>query len=268
MNLGNSHAVKTALSGKKEYAYEATEIYPYSLVYAYPIKDEGKIVGTVLGTFSMVDPEFVDSIKKTYKVECTMFEGNVRASTTLGANLVGTKLDNQEIVSKVLQRGERYEGQNKIYGKSYLTVYAPVRDESGEISGMLFVAKTMDVVSNIMRQIVTIIIPIIIGLVIVLVIVATIFLRILLKPLNGVKVTLNAISSGDADLTKRIELKSQDEIGDVVNGFNKFAGKLQTIIGDVKTSKDDLMVAGENLSSATQDTSSSITEIIANIAIQ
>ena len=264
-SLANSHAVKTALRGEKEYSYESTDIYNYSLVYAYPIKSEGKVVGTVVGTFSMVDPEFVNSIKNTYKVECTMFEGNSRASTTLGANLVGTKLDNQEIVSKVLQRGERYEGQNKINGKSYLTIYAPVRDESGEISGMLFVAKAMDVVSNIMRQIVTIIIPIIIGLVIVLVIVATIFLRILLRPLNGVKVTLDDISSGDADLTKRIELKSQDEIGDVVNGFNKFAGKLQLIIGDVKGSKDELMVAGENLSGATQDTASSITEIIANI---
>ena len=265
VNLSGSHAVSRALIGNKEYSYEATEIYTYSLVYAYPISKDNKIVGTVVGTFSMTDPEFVNAIKTAYKVECTMFEGNVRASTTLGVNMVGTKLENQTIVNKVIGSGERYEGENTINGRKYLSVYAPVKDESGTISGMLFVAKSMDVVSNIMKQIVYVIIPIIIGLVIILVVIATIFLKMLLNPLNGVKHTLNDISSGDADLTKRIELKSHDEIGDVVNGFNAFAGKLQAIIGDVKSSKDELMVAGENLSGATQDTASSITEIIANI---
>ncbi|MBQ8679400.1 MAG: cache domain-containing protein [Treponema sp.] len=264
-DLSKSHAVRNALIGNKEYAYEATDIYPYSLVYAYPIKSGSRIVGTVVGTYSMVDPEFVDQIKNTYIVECTMFEGNIRASTTLGANLVGTKLDNQNIVNKVLAKGERYEGENVINGKKYFSVYTPVRDKSGDISGMLFIAKSVDVITNVMRQIIVIIIPIIIGMVILLVIVSMIFLRILLKPLNGVKVTLNDISSGDADLTKRIDLKSQDEIGDVVKGFNKFAEKLQAIIGDVKYSKDELLEAGENLSGATQDTASSITEIIANI---
>ena len=86
-----------------------------------------------------------------------------------------------------------------------------------------------------------------------------------LKPLLVVKSAITDIASGDADLTRRIDSKAKDEIGDVVNGFNAFSGKLQTIIGDVKSSKDELMVAGENLSGATQDTSASITEIIANI---
>lgn len=86
-----------------------------------------------------------------------------------------------------------------------------------------------------------------------------------LKPLLTVKGAITEIASGDADLTRRIKTNAKDEIGDVVNGFNGFTGKLQTIIGDVKSSKDELMVAGENLSAATEDTASSITEIIANI---
>ncbi|MBR1536149.1 MAG: cache domain-containing protein [Treponema sp.] len=264
-DLSKSHAVKTALQGDKEYSYESNEICDYSLVFAYPIRQGSEIVGTVVGTFSMVDGEFVDSIKNIYKVECTLFEGNIRASTTLGANMIGTKLDNQKIVNMVLNGGERYEGRNKINGREYMTIYAPVTDESGEISGMLFVAKTMEAIERAVADTTKILIPILIALIVILAVVSTIFLKSILKPLNGVKDTLNDISSGDADLTKRIELKSQDEIGEVVNGFNKFAGKLQNIIGDVKSSKDELMVAGENLSGATQDTASSITQIIANI---
>ncbi len=86
-----------------------------------------------------------------------------------------------------------------------------------------------------------------------------------IKPLKKVSDAIDGIASGDADLTKRLKATSNDEIGEVVNGFNKFSEKLQTIIGDVKNSKDDLMVAGENLSVSMQDTASSITEIIANI---
>ena len=264
-NLSSSHAVSHALKGFIEYAYESNSIYNYSLVVAYPVKRDGRVVGTVVGTFSMTDSEFVESIKTNYKVECTMFEGKVRAATTLGANFVGTTLDNQNIVDMVLSRGERYNGFNSIGGKKFMSVYAPIRDSSGSISGMLFVAKSMQIVEHAVNTVIKIVVPILIGLALLLVIVATIFVRRMLKPLNGVKDTLNDISSGDADLTKRIDLKSKDEIGAVVSGFNTFAGKLQTIIGDVKTSKDELMVAGENLSGATQDTASSITEIIANI---
>ncbi|MDY6398099.1 MAG: methyl-accepting chemotaxis protein [Treponema sp.] len=264
-NLSSSHAVSHALKGFVEYAYESNSIYNYSLVVAYPVKRDGRVVGTVVGTFSMTDSEFVESIKNNYKVECTMFEGKVRAATTLGANFVGTTLDNQNIVDMVLSRGERYNGFNTIGGKKFMSVYAPIRDSSGSISGMLFVAKSMQIVDHAVNTVIKIVVPILIGLALLLVIVATIFVRRMLKPLNGVKDTLNDISSGDADLTKRIDLKSKDEIGAVVSGFNTFAGKLQNIIGDVKTSKDELMVAGENLSGATQDTASSITEIIANI---
>ena len=253
------------MKGFVEYAYESNSIYNYSLVVAYPVKRDGRVVGAVIGTFSMTDSEFVESIKNNYKVECTMFEGKVRAATTLGANFVGTTLDNQNIVDMVLSRGERYNGFNSIGGKKFMSVYAPIRDSSGSISGMLFVAKSMQIVDHAVNTVIKIVVPILIGLALLLVIVATIFVRRMLKPLNGVKDTLNDISSGDADLTKRIDLKSKDEIGAVVSGFNTFAGKLQTIIGDVKTSKDELMVAGENLSGATQDTASSITEIIANI---
>lgn len=264
-NLSDSFAVKGALRGENEFSFEDSELFEYSLVVAYPIKNKGRVVGTVVGGYSLVNPEFVEEIKTNFKVECTIFHGNERVSTTLGQKFIGTKLDNQSILNLVISKGERFDGQNKIGDNKYFCVYIPLKDNDGNISGMLFVAKDTATETEAILGVVKIIIPIIIALVVILVLVAVVFLRSLLKPLIGVKVTLEDISSGDADLTKRIENKSDDEIGDVVNGFNKFAGKLQNIISDVKTSKDDLLVAGEDLSSATQDTASSITEIIANI---
>jgi methyl-accepting chemotaxis protein len=85
------------------------------------------------------------------------------------------------------------------------------------------------------------------------------------KPISIVDKTINNIAKGDADLTNRIQIKSSDEIGSMVAGFNKFSEKLQTIIKDVKSSKNILASAGIELQTNTNNTASSITEILANI---
>ena len=95
--------------------------------------------------------------------------------------------------------------------------------------------------------------------------ISLILVGLLIKPLKGVKTSILEISSGNADLTKRIPTASSDEIGEVVDGFNAFSEKLQGIVSDIKNSKDKLTQAGEILNASTQDTSASITQIIANI---
>ena len=102
-------------------------------------------------------------------------------------------------------------------------------------------------------------------MIIIILLLGGIVLTISLKPLRIVKNAITGIASGNADLTQRIEIKSNNEIGQVVQGFNSFTEKLQTIIRDVKESKNELGVAGEDMSSSAEDTASSITQIIANI---
>ena len=88
-----------------------------------------------------------------------------------------------------------------------------------------------------------------------------------LKPLNIVEKTISGIASGNADLTKRITLhsKSNNEITAVVDSFNQFSEKLQEIMAELKSTKNELVTSGDAMDAATQDTTSSITEIIANI---
>ena len=101
--------------------------------------------------------------------------------------------------------------------------------------------------------------------VIILVILSGILLSRSIKPLTVVEQTVQGIASGNADLTQRIEVKSNNEIGAVVDGFNAFVAKLQGIVRDVKESKTELGLAGEDMSATAQDTSSAITQILANI---
>ncbi len=87
-----------------------------------------------------------------------------------------------------------------------------------------------------------------------------------IKPLNKVKSAINEIATGNADLTKRIDIKTNDEVGDVVKGFNLFENKLQSIISDIMISKDSLQAVGKNMSENAKETTDAISEVYVNIA--
>lgn len=87
-----------------------------------------------------------------------------------------------------------------------------------------------------------------------------------LKPLKVLGANINTIASGKADLTQRIKVISDDEIGEVVHGFNFFTEKLQNIMKVTKESKNNLVSVGEDLKRNTVETLDSIQEILHNIS--
>ncbi len=95
--------------------------------------------------------------------------------------------------------------------------------------------------------------------------VAGFIVRRMLRPLNQVKYSIRNLSQGDADLSKRIHVKGNDEVTDVAGGFNAFVLMLQGIVKGIQDSKDKLVVAGDSLNASAEDTATSITQIIANI---
>ncbi len=96
-------------------------------------------------------------------------------------------------------------------------------------------------------------------------VIIAVLITLLIKPLRTVKESVNTISSGNADLTQRIPSVTNDEIGDVVDGFNAFVEKLHGIVSNLKNSKEDLISVDADLQTSTKDASSSIKEIILNI---
>ncbi len=109
------------------------------------------------------------------------------------------------------------------------------------------------------------IIIIIITTVLISIFVVTFLVGLLFRPLKVVKASIETISSGNADLTQRIPEATNDEIGDVVKGFNQFIEKLQGIVTNLQNSKSSLINVDNDLQASTQDASASITEIISNI---
>ncbi|MGB1236836.1 MAG: methyl-accepting chemotaxis protein [Pseudomonadales bacterium] len=62
----------------------------------------------------------------------------------------------------------------------------------------------------------------------------------LMRPLTEVAQSLEAIASGDGDLTQRIECKSTDEAGRVAAAFNQFVTLIHALVTQVSTSSESL----------------------------
>ena len=76
------------------------------------------------------------------------------------------------------------------------------------------------------------------------------------------------LSSGNADLTKRVTLNGKSifkVFGKLVENENLFIEKLQGIISTLKTSEQNLNKVGNTMTSSTQNTASAITQIISHI---
>lgn len=97
--------------------------------------------------------------------------------------------------------------------------------------------------------------------------IATAFFRIFraLRPLKGVDKAIQSIAAGNADLTQRLAVSTNNEIGSVTAGFNAFMEKLQNIIADIKDSKAELKVSGEEMNRNTDDAVNAISQITDNI---
>ena len=79
------------------------------------------------------------------------------------------------------------------------------------------------------------------------------------------KKAVDELSSGNADLTQRVQLKNESALkmmNDLVDSLNHFIEKLQGIVGNVKKSNETLVSTGTDLRDCTQNTVSSISQII------
>ncbi len=146
--------------------------------------------------------------------------------------------------------------------KKMVASYQPVE---GQNNWAVFCMAPYDEFFGIINRMTATMFSVIVVILIITSIVSTIIISLSLNPLKEVETSITEIASGNADLTKRIKVSSDDEIGNVVKGFNKFTEKLHSIIAQVKESNSVLGTVGEDMSLSVDDTATSITQIIVNI---
>ncbi len=79
----------------------------------------------------------------------------------------------------------------------------------------------------------------------------------IIKPINRAVVGLKDISEGEGDLTTRLPVTTQDEVGQLSKNFNKFIEKLQKMIADISQGVETLSSSSTEMSSIAKDMSNS-----------
>jgi methyl-accepting chemotaxis protein len=70
------------------------------------------------------------------------------------------------------------------------------------------------------------------------------------KSLDIVSSSMNKLATGEGDLTQRMPVKTQDEVGRMAESFNKFMEQLQGIIKQIRSDGDELSVSASHLSAS------------------
>ena len=236
------------------------------------VKHGGKNIGFFTGTVSM---ETINKLVKDITVGetgiATLFSGNGKVISTSGDHdemetLAADKANNYVKNNIQTNSTSEYSGHfwnRDPHGHKQFNIFSGISGTQWTLVIMIEGAQIFRIANEIIpyMSVAALILAVTLILVISLCVVS------IMKPLIVVEKTLQGISSGNADLSKRILVKTNadNEIGRLASGFNTFVEKLQHIIIAMKQTKTELVAAGTKLNDSTEDTAASITQIIANI---
>jgi methyl-accepting chemotaxis protein len=146
-----------------------------------------------------------------------------------------------------------------------LSIYAPILNSAEEAVGTLGCDFTAgDIVAALTKQIV---IQIITGLIFIVIgiILMLVFLRMIFKRLKTINEILREIAAGEGDLTGRIEIQKNDEIGELAHYFNLTLEKIKNLVSVIKNQAVNLFNIGNELAENMQQTANAINHITGNI---
>lgn len=85
--------------------------------------------------------------------------------------------------------------------------------------------------------------------------------RQITQPIKFVVQNLKDISEGEGDLTKRLEIKTHDEIGELSENFNKFVDKIHYLVSAIKDNVHTLFASSEELTAFSHELAGSSQEM-------
>ncbi|GIU53597.1 MULTISPECIES: methyl-accepting chemotaxis protein [Shewanella] len=157
--------------------------------------------------------------------------------------LLSDSQDTKELISEVTFKGE-----------TYLAYVTSVNDDVQALDWRVGFMVPMHVIDDPVFD--TIVSSIIMVLLVMLITSAVIFFtiqKLLTTPLNRIVAAMDDIASGEGDLTKRIDINSNDELGQLSDSFNAFVQNIQAIIGQCNNTTEQVMRESDNVSILVND---------------
>ncbi|KFN03119.1 methyl-accepting chemotaxis protein [Bacillus clarus] len=182
--------------------------------------------------------------KKNHLLSHTNVSQQVKDTIQLGTTW--REFIDSKVVS--LTKEQRWEEAFQLVSKENETVYKVIGDftkYSNEHSNLRDQSiETIDQLSTAIKYIVLFSLIICISLAVIL---ARSFSNKLVKPIHQIDTKLKELASQDGDLTARLHVNSNDEMGKIATSFNKMLENLQHIIYRVQNISVEVQNASENM---------------------
>lgn len=240
------------------------------VVVATPIKDNnGKVIGVLAGSanFEVLVSTFLnEGIHKAAAI--TLVDAEKRLQVTTEKNAIGVSIDEVNLgpaFKSTLEKSLHETGIASFHrsNNNYLMAYAPIQTVGYGLSINLpenLVLEDSKSIQNLSYLIIVI-------SSIMIIILASLIINKLTKPILSVSEGMRAVSNGDLTINK-IEVKTKDEIGVLIESFNEMIVNMKRLIETVAStseqvaaSSDELTASAEHTNAATEQVSASIQEV-------
>lgn len=133
--------------------------------------------------------------------------------------------------------------------------YFPVVSPLADGDYRLLVAMDLSIESTALSTLRTAVALLAVGAIGVALLIAILFSRTLTRPLLEMVGNLREISQGEADLSHVLEVRSQDELGELAGNFNTFVGRLREMVDRIRSAAADIFGATERIRHTSQEVS-------------
>lgn len=127
----------------------------------------------------------------------------------------------------------------------------------------LVLCESAEVVNAFSNKMIFLTVAVFVLLFAIIIVVISISMARIAQPIRQVGIALTKISSGKADLTKRLQINSSvNEIKNIISGFNHFVENLQNIVSGIKDANGELVSITQDMLNSANGTSTSIFDIV------
>ncbi|EJP6471033.1 methyl-accepting chemotaxis protein [Clostridium sp. L74] len=218
----------------------------------------------------------VDNIKEQTGSLATIFMKDIRIATNVissdGKRAIGTKAS-KEVLEKVLDKGEEFQGTANVAGKEVLTYYKPIKDSNSKIIGMWFMGVEKETIKKEVWRILSYILFIILIILVIGIILFNFIGNNIVKNIYSFNKYLENMSEGDFNKKLNIKyLKLKDELGNMFNNLENMQISIRGILKEVMVnskdsikSNEDAFVLIDKLASNVEQVTSTTEEISASM---
>jgi methyl-accepting chemotaxis protein len=255
--------------------------------FATPVKGGGGVTAVVAGDISidrLVKDVLALKLAGNGYAMLLSKDGKIIAHPDAKLTLKGVGDLSSELATHVAELGQPSKGlvDAAVGGKSSLVLWQPVAGSDWTLALVMERSAVLAPLKSLLFKVLGIIA--VFGIGVSLLAVAT--LSRMLKGLGQIRNAMQEIAGGEGDLTRRIDVQGDDEVGQTAEAFNRFLGGLQGTIKEVtqaslsvasgatelsasaeqmSATTQEIAKSGELLHGATETVASAITEFMASV---